>query len=689
MDKKYINIDDIPEASEQATTNLIDVNSIPDLNDTSQRSWSDYGDNLLQQSIKGLTFGFDDEILASVVDGANAIGLTKSTGEEFRDFYEGKSKAFRESDPVASFGAGFVPAVMTKGPLSLAGSLAFGPKASQVLNATGGGRIAQAIVDSAITGFGEAEGSLGNRASSAGVNASLGAVLGGATKALSDLPADVINNQYFDNTIQRVGDLVRKDILGAEDLAKATNDVFFPAYGDLLNSTSENIPLNFFESLSPTAVQGQDIIKSSLANEARGVVKNADGAIRDAQKALLSRNDNKIQRVEKILDYIAPDITSREGAELFSNKAKSVVSSAKKALNEAVEGQQYTELKAKYPSVIKGNTPDEEIQNLLQRKEVKSLIPDIRNSKDNFNKAKIGEDADDYSTETWLDIRKRLRSKRDRLGKVGTENAINEQRDIKEVLKRVDKVLNEATEGNYDKTKKAWAEAIAKQPEVLEAQGFVNRLAVDDQKKNPISALKEFFGPTANSTYKEDLPLLQKYLGDENARIGLKIALKEAMPDNKTLNVAGELLNSNAVEQQMNMLLPKQTTTKVRNLLDLENRMARSQNFLGGNSSTATEVKQNLESLSARNILDKLSPFKQVLNELFSNKSMRENKALANVLFSTGDEAYESLKNVNNYVTLQNKLDPYRNSATKVSLGASRNLKPLAEQIVNSLLRGN
>lgn len=163
----------------------------PDVDST----WGEYGKNLLRQAAQGITFNFGDEITA----GARSVFGDETYDQALAD-ERSRIDEFSKRNPWASTAANVGGALVGGGGAGLGlraaskaggalGRLATGATNAVSANPIGAGGITGAA-SGALAGFGEGEGGLENRLTSAGMGALVGGVGGTAAGAvISSLPA--------------------------------------------------------------------------------------------------------------------------------------------------------------------------------------------------------------------------------------------------------------------------------------------------------------------------------------------------------------------------------------------------------------------------------------------------------------------------------------------------------------------
>jgi hypothetical protein len=644
---------------------------------TEGRTWNRYADNLAQQAIGGLTLGYDDEIFGGIAGLANYVTGKGATGEQMLDKYRAEDKAFQQSDPAAAILAGIGGSMMMPGGsvLGLATKATMGVNAAKALNSGIVGRVAQAVTDGAIAGSGEAEGDFAKRmigglasgAISGGIGGGASAITSGGG-ALYNKVGQALGDGAFDPTIRKIGDTLGLDAVTAPILKEAQ---------DRINLAAQyNIPLNVLDSVTVPVTSGGDTAKSSLYNLAKQVAQTLDGGIMESQVALKQRGENRFDRINSILDQIAPGKGVRAASEDFSSMAEDAVKTARKSLAQE-EGQLFRDMKEQFPKIgaeranklLEIETPDgiAPVKSLLDSAYKTHKIVAMEQGAPAMSKADF-----ERSTEGWLSVRKEVSDRLEGLKQSNDSSKYSEMRPVASLLKVIDSEINAATEGGLKKANKAYADRYAAEPEVLDIGGIIQRIAKDRSLgASPIARIKEVYGATAIDS--ADIEAVSRYLPDDANRLGLRAGLGVSYND-KGDNPARALLKSDRIKNQMQRILPEQEVAQIRQLLNFENAInTNTQGLTQGsptNSNQYSTIKEVLKKVPGVSLLSRLA------DDMQSRKTTDEYSKLANAMFRTGGEGSAVLDDVIRYMERADKIRPVDDTWRNFYLSSGRTMAP-------------
>lgn len=671
---KPIDVDAIPEMPIPGFK-PVDIASIPDVQP--ERTWNRYADNIMQQAIGGLTLGYDDEIMGKIAGGINYLSGRGPTEDQMLSKYRAEDKAFQQSDPWTSGVAGVAGSMMMPGGsvLGLATKATMGVNAAKALNSGIVGRVAQAVTDGAIAGSGEAEGDIGRRMVSGLASGAISGGIGGGASAITSGGGAIINKigqalgaEGFDPTIRKIGDTLGLDAVTAPVLKEAQ---------DRINLAAQyNIPLNVLDSVTVPVTSGGDTAKSSLYNLAKQVAQTLDGGILESQVALKQRGENRFDRINGILDQIAPGKGVRAASEDFSSMAEDAVKTARKSLAQE-EGQLFRDMKEQFPKIgaeranklLEIETPDgiAPVKSLLDSAYKTHKIVAMEQGAPAMSKADF-----ERSTEGWLSVRKEVSDRLEGLKQSNDSSKYSEMRPVASLLKVIDSEINAATEGGLKKANKAYADRYAAEPEVLDIGGIIQRIAKDKSLgASPIARIKEVYGATAIDS--ADIEAVSRYLPDDANRLGLRAGLGVSYND-KGDNPARALLKSDRIKNQMQRILPEQEVAQIRQLLNFENAInTNTQGLTQGSPTAANEystMKEVLKKVPGVSLLSRLA------DDMQSRKTTDEYSKLANAMFRTGGEGSAVLEDVIRYMERADKIRPVDDTWRNLYLSSGRTLAP-------------
>ena len=646
-----------------------------------ERTWTRYADNIMQQAIGGLTLGYDDEIIGKIAGGINYLSGRGPTEDQMLSKYRADDKAFQQSDPWASGIAGVAGSMMMPGGsvLGLATKATMGANAAKALNSGIVGRIAQAVTDGAIAGSGEAEGDFGRRMVGGLASGAISGGIGGGASAITSGGGAIINKigqtlgaKGFDPAIRKIGDTLGLDAVTAQILKEAQ---------DRINLAAQyNIPLNVLDSVTVPVTSGGDTAKSSLYNLAKQVAQTLDGGIMESQVALKQRGEGQFDRISSILDQITPGKGPRAASEEFATIAEEGVKEARKRLAQE-EGQLYRNMYEEFPKI------GSERASKLMEIDMPEGIPSIKSVLDSAYKThkiqamKEGGQAMskadfERSTEGWVEVRKAVSDHLVGLEQSTKASKYADARPGGMVLDILDREINDATDGSLARANLAYAQKYAAEPEVLKTKGFINRAGNPDLSlgTSPTARIKEIYGSGAQDP-AADVPAVAQYLGAEANRLGLRAGMGLSYPD-KSRNPAAEILKSDKIKKQMQMILNPKESRKIRQLLNFENAISGNTQGLTQGSPTAANSYNIAKELGLLGKIPGLGLLGGVVNEMVSRKKTDEYSKLANAMFRTGGEGSAVLDDVIRYMEMSDKIRPVGDVARNITLSSGRTLAP-------------
>ena len=645
-----------------------------------ERTWSRYADNIMQQVVGGLTLGYDDEIIGGISGIGNYLTGRGATYEQMRDKYRAEDKAFQQSDPWTSGIAGVAGSMLMPGGsvLGLATKATMGANAAKALNSGIVGRIAQAVTDGAIAGSGEAEGDFANRMIGGLASGAISGGIGGGASAITSGGGAIINKigqtlgvEGFDPTIRKIGDTLGLDAVTAPVLREAQDRIKLAAQYD--------IPLNVLDSVTVPVTSGGDTAKNSLYNLAKQVAQTLDGGIMESQVALKQRGEGRFDRISGILDQITPGKGVRQASSEFSGMAGEAVEQARKRLAQE-EGQLYRNMIEDYPKIgterasklMEIDMPDgvPSIKSVLDSAYKTHKIQAMQSGGEAMSKADF-----ERSTEGWVEVRKAVSDHLRGLSESKNPGKYAEARPGAMVLDILDNEINAATDGGLAKANAAYAAKYAAEPEVLKIAGVINRAEKDGALGvSPMARIKEIYGKNAVDP-EADIRAVAQYMPQEANRLGLRAGLGASYRDGGE-NPARELLKSDKIKKQMEMVLPPEQNAQIRKLLDFENAITTNTQGLTQGSPTAANSYNIAKELGLLGKIPGVGLLGGVVNEMVSRKKTDEYSKLANAMFRTGGEGSAVLDDVIRYMERADKMRPYNDTARNITLSSGRTLAP-------------
>ena len=229
--------------------------------------WGEYGSGLAKSALSGLTFNLSDEAIA---------GLRSLAGTPYEQAIEeerAQQKKFKEQYPVAALGAevaGSLPTMLIPG-LGPAKGLQF---ASRV------GKLAEPFVQAgivgakqgALSGFGEAEGDLADRAAGAAKGAGVGAVAGGALTGAGRIASPIIGS-----LAERVSPKVSEQVALGKVLDDLQRSGLTPAEArqKLVEMQSTGAPAQLFD-VAPSLTSRAEAIAQKPSQGAEGIISDIE-----------------------------------------------------------------------------------------------------------------------------------------------------------------------------------------------------------------------------------------------------------------------------------------------------------------------------------------------------------------------------------------------------------------------------
>jgi hypothetical protein len=156
-----------------------------------EMSWGEYGKGLARSAAAGLTFNFSDEAIARARSMVEGIPYEEALADE-----RAKKKEFEGQYPVAAFGAevaGGLPTMLVPGLGGVKAAQTAG-RVAKVINAPITQMATAGAKQGALSGMGEAEGDLIDRAKGAVSGAAIGAGVGAGLGVVGKVAAPVVRN---------------------------------------------------------------------------------------------------------------------------------------------------------------------------------------------------------------------------------------------------------------------------------------------------------------------------------------------------------------------------------------------------------------------------------------------------------------------------------------------------------------
>jgi hypothetical protein len=608
--------------------------------------------------------GFGDEILG--------IGDTAA-----RDKWRQDSKDFAANNPWTSFFGNIAGGAVS--PINKIAMAAKIPGVAPIAAALPAylGTALNVGTQAAIQGYGEGEGDWGRRLGSAATSGIVGSAFGGGGSIVGGAAIDRLGPRV-DPIIKKIAELTGFDAPSRQMIEAAATR--------LEDATKAEIPgYAVIDALQPAYVPGAPTSKSTIGAYVRGATKGSlgDGAMADAHTLIYSRLPSPLQSTEKVLDAISPGLDPEDAKQLIVKASRDAIKDATTERAKATEPL-YEAIKEEFPTVkpqpsgtLFDFTPTvkTEADQLIKNKYVKDELNKIR-ARYAPEDVKLGAHPEDWSTDTWIGVRSRLQKRiQNTLNSTSTTRA-NDAADMGAVLDSVDGMLGKLTGGKTEEAKALYAAITQSQPEVFDPDGIIARLAKTKAARNTLGATQDVWGNTAKST--KNVGRIEARLGNDVNRAGFRAVSSEMLPDRKFSDAAKTLLESDRWNQQAERILSAPEVEDLVRKLNYLHTISDNNNFLTGNSTTASEVVSSLQD-APTNLKPNINPLQWIANAIAESRGMlardTRNKMLHTVMKS-GDEGIATLNDVAKYMDAAQLYRDSTEPVRQVGLSTGRNIGP-------------